>query len=293
MGAALENTTITPQRSISSEQLRGLALILPSVILIVALFVVPLGRLTLQSFTYPELGLHNYIAALTDPLIWKVLFITFQISAIVTAACLVIGYAVALSLTLASPRLRRLMFFFVLVPFWTSTLIKSYAWVIILSRRGVLNTLFAYLAIPEQSLIYNRTGTIIGMVYIMLPYMILSLYPVMISIDKRLSEASASLGASDFEGFCRIFLPLSAPGIFAGSLIVMILSLGFFITPALLGSPRDLMVSVYIDVQIERLLNWGMATSVSVILLVITIALTIALRRIAIKNPKGFAMERT
>lgn len=277
----------------AATRLRGVALIVPSLLLIILLFLVPLGRLTYQSFTYPEVGLDNYVTALSDPLVWHVLSVTFQIAAVVTLICLVVGYAVAYTLTQVRPTVRRLLFFLVLVPFWTSTLIRTYAWVIILSRRGVINDLLGYLSIPEQSLIYNRTGTIIGMVYIMLPYMILSLYPVMATIDRRLIDASNSLGASDLGSFYRVFLPLSAPGMFAGSLLVLILSLGFFITPALLGSPRDLMVSVYIDVQVERLLNWGMATSVSVILLAITIVLTMALRRIAMANPKSFAMERT
>lgn len=249
-----------------------------------ALFVLPLGLLILDSFMQPTLGFANYVTVLGDALVWRVLGITFQISLTVTIVCLLVGYCAAYSLMLASPRLRRLMFFFILVPFWTSTLIKTYAWVIILSRKGVINTLLALIDVPEQSLIYNRTGTTIGMVYIMLPYMILSLYPVMAAIDRRLLDASSSLGATDFEGFFRVFLPLTAPGVLAGCLLVFILSIGFFITPALLGSPRDLMISVYIDVQVERLLNWGIATSASVILLVITLILTALLRKFLVRN---------
>jgi ABC-type spermidine/putrescine transport system permease subunit I len=243
-----------------------------------ALFLYPLGALTWQSFHDPHLGLGNYREALSSSLVWSVLKTTFEVAGIVTVICLVCGYPIAYVLANSSPTVRRRLLVFVLVPFWTSTLVRTYSWVVILSRHGPLNWLFENVGIGDRQLLYNRSGTIIGMTHIMLPYMILSLYPILRGIDKSYSQASESLGAGRLTTFCRVYLPLSAPGIVAGSMVVFILSLGFFITPALLGGPTDLMASMFIDVQVERLLNWGLATSVSVILLVLTLVLAGLLR---------------
>jgi ABC-type spermidine/putrescine transport system permease subunit I len=269
-----------------SSSVRPILLLAPSLVLLAGLFLYPLVSLTWQSFSEPSLGVGNYREALSSSLVWHVLRTTFEIAGIVTVICLLCGYPVAYVLANASPTVRRRLLVFVLVPFWTSTLIRTYSWVVILGRHGTANSLLDGVGIGEQPLLYNRTGTLIGMTHIMLPYMILALYPILLGIDKTYSQASASLGASGLTTFRRVYLPLSVPGILAGTMLVFILSLGFFITPALLGGPRDLMASVYIDTQVERLLNWGLATSVSVILLALTLVLTAVLRRL-VKTDTG------
>jgi putative spermidine/putrescine transport system permease protein len=275
---AAGRATMRSARRVRSSSIRPAVLIAPSLVLLVALFLYPLGALTWRSFTEPTFGLTNYTDALGSSLVWRVLRTTFEIAGIVTVISLVCGYPVAYVLANSSPTVRRRLLVFVLIPFWTSTLVRTYSWVVILGRQGPLNWLFDHAGIGQRQLLYNRTGTLIGMVHIMLPYMILSLYPILRGIDKAYTQASASLGASGLTTFRRVYLPLSAPGIVAGCMVVFILSLGFFITPALLGGQHDLMASMFIDVQVERLLNWGLATAVSVILLVLTLVLAALLR---------------
>jgi mannopine transport system permease protein len=177
----------------------------------------------------------------------------------------------------------------VLVPLWTSILIRSYAWIVLLQRRGVVNSLLMDLGVTEQPLrlIYTEFAVLLAMTHVLLPFMILPVYGALSTIPADLPRAALNLGASRFAVFWRITLPLSLPGVFAGALMTFILALGFYITPALVGGPSTLMMATLIGQQTTDLLNWPFAGALSAILLLVTIALAVAFRHLVALN-RGF-----
>jgi putative spermidine/putrescine transport system permease protein len=161
----------------------------------------------------------------------------------------------------------------VILPFFTAILVRTYAWMVILGRNGIINQLLIYWGIVSEplKLMHNLFGVYVGMVQILLPFMILPLCSVMLGIDRRLMNAAESLGANPLRVFWHIFLPLSLPGVGGGCLLVFIIALGFFITPRLLGGVSDVMISSYIETQVNQLLKWGFASAMAVVLLMITL----------------------
>jgi ABC-type spermidine/putrescine transport system permease subunit I len=160
----------------------------------------------------------------------------------------------------------------VLIPFWTSLLVRTYAWMVLLGRKGVINQILINLGFIEEpiKMLYTTFAVNIGMIQMMTPFMVLALFSVMKGIDRGLLRAASSLGAGKFQAFIRVYVPLSLPGIGAGCLLVFIYSLGFFITPALLGGRKDVMVSMLIDEQVSSLLNWGFGAALALMLLLAT-----------------------
>src|SRR5262249_10425523 len=202
----------------------------------------------------------------------RIIRMTFEIALYTTIACLLLGYAFAYKLSLM-PRARANFFLLLcLVPFWTAILARLYAWTILLGRRGIINDWLQRSGLIDGplDLLFNRDAVIVGMVHVMLPYMILIMYSTMISIDRTLLDAAKSLGASGFETFRRVFLPLTMPGVFAGSVLVFIISLGFFITPAVLGGGKVTTISMFIQDKV-RISDWGVATAMGAVLLAITL----------------------
>jgi putative spermidine/putrescine transport system permease protein len=185
---------------------------------------------------------------------------------------LVLAYPLAYFLARLQPRVTNVLLVMIVLPFFTSTLVRTYAWMVLLGTQGLVNQALVGLRVPGAPvrLLYNRTGVLIGMSYILLPYMILTLYSVMRGIDRGLLQAAASVGAGPLRAFWRVFLPLSLPGVAAGSLLTFILGLGFFITPALMGGARDTMIAVIIEQQVEQLLDWHFASALSTVLLAVT-----------------------
>jgi putative spermidine/putrescine transport system permease protein len=165
--------------------------------------------------------------------------------------------------------MRRLLIFAVLVPFWSSILVRTFAWLVLLQRRGLVNQALQGLGLTDAplTLVHNRVGVLIGMAHILLPFMVLPLYSVMTRIDTSLMGAAATLGASPARGFWRVYLPLSRPGVINGTVLVFILGLGYFITPALLGGPQDTMIAQLIQSQVADFGAWGMAGALAVVLL--------------------------
>jgi ABC-type spermidine/putrescine transport system permease subunit I len=254
----------------------------PLVFLLV-LFVYPVARFLLISVEGGSLA--QYDKALLDGLYLRVLADTFRIALVVTAITLVLGYPVAWFLASAPPAWAAVGLFCLILPFWTSVLIRTYAWSVILGRNGVLNrALLDAGAIDEPlRLLNNEIGVLIGMVHVLLPYMVFPLYAVMRRQDPTLLLASRGLGASGTQTFLRVFLPLTVPGILAGTTLVFVLSLGFFITPAILGGGRVMMIAVLIEHQVRGLSNWPFAAALSAVLLAAALAtyglLSLALRR--------------
>ena len=208
-----------------------------------------------------------------DRAIHLMLFVrTLEISLIVTVFCLILGYPVAYLLSTLPLRTSNLLLILVLLPFWTSLLVRTTAWIAMLQAEGVMNDLFVVfgLAADEQrfSLIYNKTGTLIAMTHILLPFMILPIYSVMKTISPSYVRAAKSMGARNWTAFWRVYFPQSVPGIGAGALLVFILAIGYYITPALVGGQEGQMISNIIDFHMRKSLNWNLAAALGLVLLV-------------------------
>jgi ABC-type spermidine/putrescine transport system permease subunit I len=221
----------------------------------------------------PAFTLKHYIRLYHTPLYVEVILLTFKLALICTVLSLLFGYPVAYLLTHVKPSTRNLLIIFVVVPFWTSLLVRIYAWMVILGRQGIVNSILVMAGIISSplDLIYNTFSVTVGMVHFLMPFMIFSLYSVMSGIDKNLMKAAYTLGASPVRAFLRVFFPLSLPGVGAGSLIVFILGIGFFVTPALLGGRKDIVISMLIENQVSVQLNWPFAAAIGFALLIFTL----------------------
>jgi putative spermidine/putrescine transport system permease protein len=200
---------------------------------------------------------------------------TLWISAVVTMACLLLGYPVAYVIASQPPGRANTLLFLVLLPFWTSLLVRTAAWVVLLQREGVLNSLLLSLGLVHEPLkmIFNRFAVYVAMVHVLLPFMVLPLYSVMRSIPPTYARAAASLGARPFTAFRRVYLPMTLAGVGAGCLMVFIQALGYYITPALVGGGDDQMISYFIAFYASKTVNWGMAAALSIMLLAATLLL--------------------
>ena len=243
----------------------------PSLVLLFAFFLFPVVRMLGYSV---EAGtLEWYAKALGEGLYLGVFWNTFQIALLVTLVCLLLGYPLGFLIATTTPGWATLGFIFVLLPLWTSVLVRTYAWMVLLGRNGVFNRwlIDAGLISDPLPLLHNITGVLIGMVHVLLPYMVLPIYGAVRRLDPAIVAAAEGLGASDWRIFWRIYLPLTLNGIFAGSVLVFVLSLGFFITPALLGGGRVIMIAVLIEQEVRQTLNWPFAAALSAVLLAATL----------------------
>lgn len=213
----------------------------------------------------------------------EVLLRTLGISAAVTLLCLAMGFPVALLLTQVKKRTADWLLVLVLLPFWTSLLVRTAAWVVVLQKEGMVNTLLLKLGLIAEplTLIYNRTGVLVAMTHVLLPFMILPLYTVLKGIPPQYLRAAQSLGAPPAVAFVRIFLPLAAPGVAAGSLMVFILALGYYITPALVGGGADQMLSAFVATYTTDTGNWGLAAALGLLMLVTTLLLYAVAHRLS------------
>lgn len=270
-------------RAAASKRWGRLGLLAPAVILLIGVFVVPLVIMLWYAFTDPQVGFGNFTWYLGDAVQRRVLLRTFTTAITVTAVCVVLGYPYAYAMVAAGPKLRAVLTLLVLVPFWTSLMVRTFAWVILLQDNGPIQRALAAVGLGELQLIRTNLGVIIGMSHILLPFIVLPLYAVMSNIDRRLVLASSSLGARPMTSFLRVWLPLSLPGVGAGSLMVFISSLGFYVTPALLGSPSDSLISQQIFTQVNGLLQWGRGGAMGVVLLASTFAI-LAILMISIRR---------
>lgn len=250
----------------------ALLLLTPAVVLVVAFFVIPIAAILLRSFTEPQLGIATYIELFSDPTTLRVLLRTLVTGLVAVVVCLALGYPYAYLMTLVGPTARALLLVVALVPFWTSLMARTFAWVSLLQRDGPVSAVLGFFGMPDVTLRGTAIGVVIGMVQILLPYMVLTLSATLGQIDRRLLTAAQSLGASRFGAFRQVYLPMSAPGIFAGSVLVFILALGFYITPQLLGSPQESLIAQVIGVRVERLIDFAGAGGLSMILLLATVA---------------------
>lgn len=251
------------------EQGLMLALASPALLVILLLIVLPVGWLAWQSIYHDGFTLENYRRILSEDIYWRSFTLTFEISVVVTVLALLLGYPIAYAASAAPKGWSIVILALVILPFWTSVLVRSYAWLALLQRTGVINQFLQYIGIVDEplALVHNSLGTVIATVHILLPFMVLPLYATMQKIPKDLMQAGASLGGSPAHTFWRIFLPLSLPGAVAGATLVFVLSLGFYITPELLGGGRTILVSMLVSRNVELYNQWGAASAVGVVLL--------------------------
>jgi len=257
-------------------------LVAPAALTIIVLFVVPIGYVLLLSVTDPTVSLDHYRRLFNVPLYADVMVNTFRTSLIVTGACLLLGYPLAYVMARRNDVIGILLLIAVGLSFWTGFVVRSYAWLVILGNKGPVTAIYvmAGLSKPPQ-LLFTSFSSTLGMIHILLPYMVLALYGVMRKIDPSYLRAAEGLGARPFVAFRYVFLPLSLPGVVNGALLVFTMCLGFYVTPILLGTPKDMMISQLINQQIEDLLAWGFASAIAVVLLACTLVLLALYNRVA------------
>jgi putative spermidine/putrescine transport system permease protein len=258
-----------------------LALAAPALLVILLLIVLPVSWLAWQSIYDHGFTLENYRRVLGEDIYWRSFALTFEISLLVTGLALLLGYPIAYAANTVPRGWSTVILALVILPFWTSVLVRAYAWLALLQRTGVINQLLQYLDIVREpvALVHNTFGTAVATLHILLPFMVLPLYATMQKIPNDLMQAGASLGASPLHTFLRIFLPLSLPGVLAGATLVFVLCLGFYITPELLGGGRTVMVSMLVSRNVELYNQWGAASAVGVALLIAVAAISLIVSR--------------
>lgn len=253
-------------------------LLAPALVLLFGVFLMPIGWFLIGSLR--ELGTLAEIweemeAVLFSATIGRVILNTNGIGAVVTLLVLLIGYPVSYALSRARGFAFTLILLCIVLPYFTSTIVRTYAWMVLLGRNGLINQALLGLGLIGEplDLLYNRTGVVIGMTYVLLPYMVLTLYAAMKAVDQRLLQAAEGMGASPGQVFRRVFMPLTLHGVVAGVLITFILAIGFFITPALMGGPGDIMIAMLIEREVELTQNWPTAAMMTIVLLAVTLIL--------------------
>lgn len=267
-------------------------LILPALILTILIIIFPIFELLKSSFFDPDFTLRHLEKFFSKTLYIEVLLNTVKISLFTTLFCFILGYPSAYFIAHSNKRFRGYFLFLILLPFWVSILIRSYSWMTVLGIEGVINTTLIYLGVIDQPIrMLYTTGTVyLAMVQIMLPIMILTCYGSMLRVEEDYVKAARILGAGPIQAFYKVYFPLSFPGGASGSIIIFILSMGFFITPALVGGKKDIMIGNLINFQINQLLNWGFASFIGLALLIVTLVIVLLfvyLTRFKIENRLG------
>lgn len=245
-------------------------LLVPSILFLAVFFVFPLMKLV--AISLPDGSTEFYQQIFTTPVFLRVIGETFRVSALVMVLTVVVAYPYAYAMAHSGRTVLLLLTVALLIPFWVSLLLRSFSWIVLLQNSGLINDFLISIGLIDKPLRLIRTplGVMVGMVHILLPYAVLPLYTVMKKIDLRLLEASSICGASWMRGFVRIYFPLSLPGVMASAILTFTLALGFYITPALLGSPRNMMIAQMIAGQFNEQLNFGLGAALAVVLMALT-----------------------
>jgi putative spermidine/putrescine transport system permease protein len=261
-------------------------LALPLLAFLITFYAIPVLGMLSRSFGEGSVSLDAYRTVLGSGSFWRVLQITATVSLVTTALCLVLAYPLAYFMARLSEGTANILFVLVLIPFWTSILVRTYAWMVLLGRRGMVNDTLIGLGLLDRpmQLLNTRIAVYIAMVHVLLPFMVLPLYSTLRALDWRLVDAAKGLGASSFGAFRQIVLPLSTPGIAAGAVLVFTLSIGFYITPALVGGSADMMISMLIESQVRRF-DWPAAAAMAAILLCLVLVICALFARFIPLNP--------
>jgi putative spermidine/putrescine transport system permease protein len=254
---------------------RSIRLLAPAFLLLVVFFLLPVLSLLLRSVLEPTPGLHNYAQLLGSTTYLRVFGNTFLVATVVTVVTVAIGFPTAWLLAIAPRKLSSVLFSIMLLSMWTNLLARTFAWMVLLQATGPINRLLMGLGLISEplALVNNLVGVTIGMTYIMLPFLVMPLHATLRSIDPSTLRAAAICGASRWQAFWRVLVPLAMPGVASGALMVFVMALGYFVTPALLGGPSYMMLAELIAQLVQELLNWGLAGAAAFVLLVVTLAL--------------------
>ena len=257
---------VQPQRAMPA------LLLLPALTWIAVFFLLPLVLMCWRSLAADGYSFKAYWIVFSSPLYTKVMLTTLESASIATVLALLLAYPMAYTLTITRGVWRGLLLMFVFIPYWVDIIVRTFSWLILLGDHGLINGLLRKLGIVHAPLplLYSEFAVLVGMVQILLPLTIVVLFGAMLRIDRTLISAAKIHGASGWNAFRTVFFPLSLPGVYGAALLVFVLSLGFYVTPALLGSPRQTMVAQTIMVEASELLEWGQASAAGFILLVIT-----------------------
>ena len=257
-------------------------LLAPLAAILLFAFFVPIARLLVTSVTVPSLNADQYVRLVSQPLYVETLLRTLWIATGCTALALVLGYPVAIFMARQTGFRAKVVVACVMIPLWTSTLVRSYAWIVLLDRNGVINNVLTATHVVSRPLdmMYRDGAVLMAMAHMLMPFMILPIYSALRSIPPELPRAATNLGASRLRAFLAVTVPLSLPGVSAGCLLVFVMALGFYVTPALLGGPKTLMIATLISQQAIDLLNWPFAGAISCVLLVVSLGITIAFKRV-------------
>ncbi len=286
---------VTPLLELANEKnkrRRGLLLALPAYIYIVLFFALPLIIVVVYSFATrtrtggTDLSGWNIEAyeKLGEPIVRDILFRSLWLALITTVICLVVAYPFAYFLATRSPTVRNIMLVFVMIPFWSNFLVRNYAWRVLLGNDGPVSQLTEALGLGQTTILFTPTAVVLGLVYGFLPFMILPLYASIERLDWSLIEAGRDLGASGFQTFRKVTLPLSMPGIIAGCILVFVPSLGAYVTPEILGGAKTTLLGSYIVTQFLTARNWPVGASVSTVLMIVMLVAALTYFRSGGKN---------
>ncbi|WP_413867675.1 ABC transporter permease [Albidovulum sp.] len=249
---------------------RHILLLAPLLLLLAVAYLLPFLGVMQWSVTLPEPGLGQYAAALTDPLVLGVIWRTIRICVMVTVLSVAAAYVMTLIWVRGGPVARVVIELCILIPFWISVLTRAFGWLALLSNKGILNTWLQHLGILSEplTLVRNEFGVVVGMVHFLIPFAVFPLASSMRAVDERVLMAARSMGASRARIFWQVFVPMTRGGILGAVLLVFVFALGFFITPAILGGGRSVMVAELIYLRIFQSPDWGLGAAISVILMV-------------------------
>jgi ABC-type spermidine/putrescine transport system permease subunit I len=274
LASRIPTVPFTGGRRLQTGRLAVLSLLIPGLAYLVFLFYIPIVHLVILSFTVNgHLSLGNYSTFFGTSGYVKSLEVTIYLSLAVVVTCAVLGYLVAYRIATLSGRWANVLMIIVAVPFWSSVLVRGFAWTVLLEPGGAIQSVLAdlHLVARNTDIAHSAAGLVIGMTQVMLPYMVFPVVAALRGIDRRLPDAARSLGANSWWVFWRVTLPLSMPGVVAGCLLVFLINVGFYVLPELLGAPGDMFLSQIIDVQVNQVLDWGLASAMAVVLVAVTL----------------------
>ena len=259
------------------------ALVLPGLAILTLGFLMPLALLLPQSLQDPDFGLGAYGRLFGESVYLNIVLNTARLAVIATVCCVVLGYPLALWISRLGPRMRIVALVALILPFWVSILVRTYSWIVLLGREGVINTILMRLGIVDEplSFLYRELGVMIGTINILAPFFVMPMVAAMSAIDPRLGQAALSLGASRFQAFWRVFFPLTVPTLVTGAFLVFILTFGFYVTPAVIGGGRVKMLATLLDHLINTSSDWSLAAALSFFLLLATLGVFMLARALA------------
>lgn len=272
---------------------RGL-LVLPGLVLLGLGFLGPLALLLPQSLQDPDFGFGAYRRLFGEAVYLNIVLNTARLAVVATICCVIFGYPLALWISRLGPRMRIVALVALVLPFWVSILVRTYSWIVLLGREGIVNGILIELGVIEEpmSLLYRELGVMIGTVNILAPFFVMPMVAAMSAIDPRLNQAALSLGASRFQTFWRVFFPLTVPTLVSGAFLVFILTFGFYVTPAVIGGGRVKMLATLLDHLINTSSDWPLAAALSFFLLLATLAVFMLARTLAALTRVGRKQAR-